>query len=74
MLNDKFLKPEDKCLIPDDKFLDLDETYTKPSQNNECCESTPLNRTFICGCCLVIIINAAIWTVLYYWQNGYKYF
>ena len=27
MLNDKFLKPEDKCLIPDDKFLDLDETY-----------------------------------------------
>lgn len=54
MLNDKFLNPEE-----------ISTNDTDISENNDCCDSTPLNNVFMGGCCLIIIINVTIATLLY---------
>ena len=50
-----------------DKFLENKNVENSP-KNTKICEDTPLNRMFACGCCIVIIINAAIWMYIY-WYN-----
>ena len=54
MLNDKFLEG-----------VKSDESLT-PVQHREYCRTTPLDRVFACGCCIIVVINAIIWTYLYY--------